>query len=91
MKRFLVFGVFFVAAAAVGFGLNLLAVSTASATGCDTGTTQYVEVCDDVAHCSAPLPHGIYICGTEYPGGDPCKCEFSFCTMLCENAHPIEP
>jgi len=92
MKRIMVFGVFFFAAAAMGFGLNLLAASNASANQCDMNDTQYVQVCDDTVNCTNPLfPHSLFRCGTEDPGTDPCCCEFSGCTFLCEHFIPIIP
>jgi len=83
MKRFLTIGVFFFAAAAMGFGLNLLAVSNASAGACDLGDLQtYCNYEDET--CSNPLfPIGVYICGTNTVWGTPCACEFSSCSRLC--------
>jgi len=85
MKRIMVFGVFFFAAAALGFGLNLLAVSNALAIPCDHTQVILKIVCDD-ALCVDPLaPDGVYACGRLEALGTPCQCEFESCTdwMAC--------
>jgi len=88
MKRLMVLGVFFCAAAAMGFGLNLLTASTAAADICDSYDLQYYWDCEDAACTDPALPVGAYICGTRWPSGYPCECEFIACQLKCPQIIP---
>jgi len=88
MKRpILLSGTFFLALA---FGVILMiGASDIAATSCDPDDYQ-TKCIEDYYQCNAPNNIGIFLCGTQYPGGAPCLCEFSGCSRFCFDIWPEE-
>ncbi len=84
MKRFLLIGTVFCAAAFVGLGLALMAPTDAGADPpCDEFDRQDWFDCPSDT-CPPNLPNAKYDCGTDYKG-KPCNCQFVGCYRGCFN------
>jgi len=89
VKRFaFLTGVFFVAAL-IGMGVAGLATD-ARADICDDQDIQYQFECDSPLCAAHPFyKHAKFTCGTRWPSGGPCECEFTACVLLCETVFPL--
>jgi hypothetical protein len=85
MRRFLAVSAVFCTAIILGFGAVVFFPPAADATSCDKQDRRTGYTCDDpVCESSYPYVHGMYDCGTEYPGGTPtCDCYFVACVLRC--------
>jgi len=84
MKRFLVIGAVFCAAAFIGLGVGLFLPADANADICDTNDRQDWFECPS-ASCPPNLPNAKYDCGTFLGSGGPCDCQFVGCYKGCFN------
>jgi len=84
MKRFLLTGTVFCAAAILGIGVTLFLPSNAVACICDFYDPQVMFECDSPL-CSAPTPHALFDCFTCVGTGAPCSCTFRECRTRCPN------